>query len=136
MSLEQNKQVVREFLEQMPSGKPEFYALMTEDVTWWVPQGVPLGGLYEGKTGVHKFLTEGVDLYDPSVPITATVLHVVAEGDRVAAQTSVTARTIKGVQYDNQYHWAFRLRDGKVCEVREYVDTKYAWDTLFAPLEA
>jgi ketosteroid isomerase-like protein len=136
VSLERNKEVVREFLVRMPSGAPEFFELMTDDVTWWVPPSVPLGGLYEGKEGVRGFLTDGVDIYDPAVPIVATVEHIIAEGERVAAQTSVTARTLKGLAYDNRYHWAFRLRDGLVCEVREYVDTKYAWDTLFAPPEA
>ena len=84
MSLEHNKQVVREFLELMPSGAPEFYALVTEDVTCWVPPSVPLGGLYEEKAGVRSFLTDGVDIYASAVPIVATVEHVIAEGDRVA----------------------------------------------------
>ena len=40
--------------------------------------------------------------------------------------------TAKGADYRNFYHWAFRVRDGRICAVKEYVDTLYAQRTLFA----
>jgi ketosteroid isomerase-like protein len=47
-------------------------------------------------------------------------------------QLVVDAKTAAGLPYRNDYHFAFRIRDGKLAAVREYVDTKYASELLFS----
>jgi hypothetical protein len=128
---EANKALVRRYLRAMTSGDPALPDLLTEDVTWWVPPSSPLGGLKQGKAAVLELMGSGIGLYDASVPFGIEVETIVAEGEWVALQMVMTARTAKGKPYRNFYHWAFRLRGGRICAVKEYVDTLYAQRMLF-----
>ena len=51
---------------------------------------------------------------------------MVAEGDIVAAEVQMNAKTTKGLDYQNQYVFLFTFRDGKITEFREHLDTRYA----------
>lgn len=128
---ETNKQIVQNYLRAMRSGDPVLPELLTDDVTWWVPPSSPLGGLREGKARVLELMASGIGLYDMSVPFAIEVEAMIAEGDAVAVQLTLCARTAKGAPYRNHYHFAFRLRDGRICAVKEYVDTLYAQRLLF-----
>jgi ketosteroid isomerase-like protein len=75
-------------------------------------------------------MAQGVGLY--AGPLAITIESLIAEGDRAAVQLVIDGRTAKGEPYHNSYHFAFRVRDGRICEVREYVDTLYAQQKLFA----
>ena len=50
--------------------------------------------------------------------------RLIAEGDYVVAQTSGTAETLDGRPYNNTYCWIMKLRDGKIVEVTEFMDTE------------
>jgi ketosteroid isomerase-like protein len=78
---------------------------------------------------VLALMGKGVDLYQ--LPLRVEIEEMVAERDQVAVQLVVEAKTAAGLPYRNDYHFAFRLRDGKLASVREYVDTKYAQELLF-----
>lgn len=47
-----------------------------------------------------------------------------AEGDFVVAQVRGQARKKDGTPYNNTYCHVFRLRDGKIIAVNEYMDTE------------
>jgi ketosteroid isomerase-like protein len=128
---EANKELVWRYLRAMSAGDPSLPELLTDDVTWWVPPSSPLGGLREGKGAVLELMASGVRLYDASVPFRIEVEAMVADEEWVAVQMVMTARTAKGAAYRNYYHWAFRVRGGRICAVREYVDTLYAQRMLF-----
>jgi ketosteroid isomerase-like protein len=128
---EANKDLVRRYLRAMSSGDPSLPGLLTDDVTWWVPPSSPLGGLSEGKPAVLALMGNGIGLYDVTVPFGIEVEAMVADDEWVAVQMVMTARTAKGADYRNFYHWAFRVRDGRICAVKEYVDTLYAQRMLF-----
>ena len=44
---------------------------------------------------------------------------------------TLAGRTASGDPYENHYHFAFRLEDGRIREVREHLDTLYAQQKLF-----
>ena len=129
MGIEENKALVREYFRRMQAGEPTVAEMMTEDVTWWVPQSSELGGTHRGKEAVLALMGKGVDLYQ--LPLRVEIEEMVAERDQVCVQLVVEAKTAAGLPYRNDYHFAFRIRDGKLAAVREYVDTKYASDLLF-----
>jgi ketosteroid isomerase-like protein len=52
-----------------------------------------------------------------------TVIGMVAEGNKVAAEVRSYADLTDGRTYENQYHMLFTLRQGKIVEVKEYADT-------------
>lgn len=60
------------------------------------------------------------------------ILNMTAEADRVAAEVQGHAKTIGGKRYDNQYHFLFHFRDGKICLLKEYLDNQLA-DTVLGP---
>jgi ketosteroid isomerase-like protein len=55
-----------------------------------------------------------------------------ADGDTVALEWRVHARTPDGADYRNAYCGVFVIRDGRIAAVREYLDTQYAAQTLLA----
>jgi ketosteroid isomerase-like protein len=129
VGIEENKALLREYLRRMQAGDATLADLFAEDVTWWVPQASPLAGTHRGKDSVLALMAKGVDLYQP--PLEIEVEELVAERDWVCVQLVVQAKTSAGLPYRNDYHFAFRVRDGRIAAVREYVDTKYASELLF-----
>jgi len=129
MGIEENKALVREYFRRMQAGEPTVAEMMAEDITWWVPQSSELGGTHRGKAAVLALMGKGVDLYQ--LPLRVEIEEMVAERDQVCVQLVVEAKTAAGLPYRNDYHFAFRIRDGKLASVREYVDTKYAQELLF-----
>ncbi len=128
---ESNKALVRRFFEAMAKGDPALPSLLSEDVRWWVPPSSPLGGTQEGRERVLAFMQSGISLYDTGVPFEIEIEQIVGEGEWVAVQLVMRARTARGADYRNHYHFAFRVRDGRICHVKEYVDTLYAQRLLF-----
>ena len=65
-------------------------------------------------------------------PPNFTIVSVTAEGDRVAVEAESHTRLVDGRPYENQYHFLLRFdADGKVIEFKEYLDTLYAFETLY-----
>jgi hypothetical protein len=129
VSTEDTRAVVRRYFDAMQAGSPKLPELLADDVSWWVPPSSPLGGLHQGKAKVLALMAQGVALYDG--PLEITIESLIADGDRAAVQLVIDGRSAKGEPYHNFYHFAFRVRDGKICAVREYVDTLYAQQKLF-----
>jgi hypothetical protein len=129
MGIEENKALVREYFRRMQAGEATVAEMMADDVTWWVPQSSELGGTHRGKAAVLALMGKGVDLYQ--LPLRVEIEEMVAERDQVCVQLVVEAKTAAGLPYRNDYHFAFRIRGGKLAAVREYVDTKYAQELLF-----
>jgi len=131
MGAAENKRLIKTYFERIGTGDPKLPEMLADDVTWWVPPGSDMAGLYQGKAKVLELMGSGVGLYDPTQPMTIDVQEMVAEGSTVCVQLVLSARTAKGRDYRNHYHFVFKLERGKVSAVKEYVDTKYAHDVLF-----
>ena len=105
---------------------------MTEDATWLIPgrrDRMPTAGLYTKERIARLFhamlkqLKEGLRM---------TVLGSIAEGDRVALEVESSGDLKNGRLYRQQYHIVMEFRDGKICAVREYLDTQHAHDVWIA----
>ncbi|MEM9621657.1 MAG: hypothetical protein AAF993_08415, partial [Pseudomonadota bacterium] len=51
-----------------------------------------------------------------------TPTGITAEGDRVAVEAVSSGETLDGKTYNNEYHFLFVCRNGKLTAVREYMD--------------
>jgi ketosteroid isomerase-like protein/nitrite reductase/ring-hydroxylating ferredoxin subunit len=128
---ESNKQAVKQFLELFSSGAvTETMAMMTEDATWWVAGTMPISGTYD-KAQFTRLLS-GV-LETCTGPIRITPKAFTAEGDRVALEAESYTQTRSGRTYNNLYHFVFRVREGKIAGVKEYLDTMHANAVLCTP---
>lgn len=125
MNIEEKKIYVSQFFEYMgdPDQRPKALAMMSKDATWWIP-GIGAWTkeqLAAGMSAADKCFTSKV---------TANVLGITAEGDRVAFESVGQADCINGERYANRYHCLVLFKNDEIVEVREYCDTKYAADTL------
>lgn len=126
MSIADNKQVVLDFFAAGERGDIEAcLALLADDVTWTNVGTTDFSGTYAGKQAVMQ------DLIGPLFAqledgISSTMENLVAEGDVVVVQSSGKARTLDGVPYDNSYCQVMRIREGRICSVKEYFDTELA----------
>jgi uncharacterized protein len=125
------KKLVKTYFKRIQTGDPRLPEMLADDITWWVPPGSDMAGTYVGKAKVLELMGSGVGLYDASSPLVIDVEEMVAEGNTVCVQFVLSAKTAKGRDYRNHYHFVFKIKRGKIAHVKEYVDTKYAHDVLF-----
>jgi ketosteroid isomerase-like protein len=130
MSIADNKQVVLDFFAAGERGDIEAcLALLADDVSWTNIGTTDFSGTYAGKEAVVD------DLIGPLFAqlrdgISSTIENLVAQGDVVVVQSSGKARTLDGVPYDNSYCQVMRIREGRICSVKEYFDTELATRVL------
>ena len=53
-----------------------------------------------------------------------------AEDDRVSVEATSEGKHVSGVMYRNHYHFLFTWRDGKLVEMKEFMDTEKVTDIL------
>lgn len=133
MSAAENKKTVLRFIENLSSGNVDAVtAAFTDDVTWWLPGSLPVSGTFKGKKAIlEDFFGKAFPYFEPGT-LSIQVQSAIAEDNAVAVEWIVKARTAKGRTYENYYHIRFDLHDGKIQAVREYVDSLYAKEVLFA----
>jgi len=124
MSAEQNKEIVRRAIAALSRGDMEgFLADAADEVTLTV-----MGSMFppiQGKQKVLKGLRNSlVARLEGGGAIAMTIENLIAEGDYVAEQARGKARTKDGKDYNNTYCRVWRITDGKVRSVHEYLDTE------------
>jgi hypothetical protein len=72
-----------------------------------------------------EFLATAMSHYEPG-SISLEITGMIAERDQVVLQWTSRARTRAGQPYENGCIGVFTIREGKIQEVREYMDTLYA----------
>ena len=126
----ESKRIVRAYFEALQTGDPVLPELLSDDVSWWVPPGSDYAGLHEGKPAVLAFLGGGVGYYAEDAPMKVEIQSLIAEGKKVACEFTLEATTAAGRAYKNYYHFAFEVEAGRICRVREYLDTHYAHEAF------
>jgi ketosteroid isomerase-like protein len=117
-------QIVKDFFAAMRSGDMQaLLALSSEDIEWIIPgEGWPLAGTHRGHAGLEDLFLKASKTLETSYP---KDFEFVAQGDRVLvigfARGKITAtnRTFED-------HWVFAItvRNGKLTDIREYIDTQ------------
>lgn len=121
---EQNKEIVRRAIAAISRGDMEgFLADAADDVTFSV-----MGTMFppmQGKPKVLKGLRNAlVARLENGGAIAMTIENLIAEGDYVAEQSRGKARTKDGKDYNNTYCRVWRITDGKIRVMQEYLDTE------------
>jgi ketosteroid isomerase-like protein len=124
MGAAENKQLMQHIFGEFDKGNPEpFLANMADDIRWTIIGTTKFSGTYQGKqTVIDKLLTPLIAQLDG--PIRVTAERFIAEGDYVVMQGRGTATTKMGKPYNNTYCLVWRLVNGKVQEMTEYLDTE------------
>jgi ketosteroid isomerase-like protein len=132
MSTEQNKKAAIElFARFTASDIAGVMATMTDDATWLIPgkpDASPAAGLYTKEKISGLFHTM---LGRLKSGLKMTVKSAIAEGDKVALEVESYGELKNGNIYDQRYHFLIEFREGKICLVREYLDTQHAHAVWF-----
>jgi ketosteroid isomerase-like protein len=86
-----------------------------------------------GRAEIMDFLISAGSLYQAATQ-TFSFGNITAEEDRAVLEWRVQGTaTATGKTYDNDYCGVFIIRNGRIADVREYLDTLHASDVLFQP---
>jgi ketosteroid isomerase-like protein len=130
-----SEQVVRTFFALLNAEDLEgVRALLTEDAAWLpMAKNMPGAGEYRGRDViVDEFLKPIRGLFAEGSP-SNEIMSMASKGSLVMVETHGTGSLQDGRRYDNRYAWAFEVRDGKVAELREYLDSLYIVGLFGAP---
>jgi ketosteroid isomerase-like protein len=120
MSIEANKKIVEAYFEAQKSGDLfKGLELLADDATWSVPGAWEMAGTFT-KAQMAKMM-EGLNQFEGGLNFTHH--SVTAEDDRVAVLTVVDAKLRDGRAYHNNIFFLFTIRNGKIQEVTEAVDS-------------
>src|SRR4029078_6873491 len=124
MSIEKNVEVVKNFLAALGRrDKQGLLALSAEDIEWITPgENWPLAGTHRGHAGLAGLLQKANETVETS---SREPPEFIAQGDRVLVVGFATGR-IKATNKTFEDHWVFAItvRNGKLANVREYIDTQ------------
>ena len=124
MSAAENKEIIRTMFAELSKGNADaFLSTLADDVNFTIIGSTKFSGVFKGKAElVAKVLAPlGAQLENG---LTMHVDNLIAEGDNVVLQGRGESTTKSGQAYNNTYAQVFRLENGKVQQVTEYLDTE------------
>jgi ketosteroid isomerase-like protein len=121
--IEKNIQTVKDFFAAIGRGDREaLLALVAQDIEWIIPgEDWPLAGTHRGHAGLAGLL----ETASKSIETSTEPREIVAQGDRVLVVGFARGK-IKATNKTFEDDWVFAItvRDGRLTNIREYVDTQ------------
>lgn len=135
MTVDDNRALIQGVFAELARNNPKPFADAYADDVQWTHAGSSIWSrTITGKQNVLDFL--GFVRAQLVERIRMDVRRILADGDCVVVQAKGNAMTKKGKPYNNDYCLVFRIADGKIAEVTEYIDTELATAVLEAPWPA
>ena len=131
MQTEETRVLIARYLEARGANDAAgLDSMLTDDAEWHLPVSAGAGP-FVGREKVVEALTGGVSgkMFDLST-MKREPWKIIVDGDTAAVQQKLSATTLKGVEYINEYCWVYTCRDGKVARMVEYADTLHAGRVL------
>jgi len=124
----QNKKLVSEFFEHFSNGEiDDAFAIVDDDVSWWVPGDLPFSGT-KSKAEYLQVVGSIQRGFPNGLQLKAT--SMIAEGNKVAVEVESYGEHVNGRKYINKYHFLITIEGGKMIEVREYMDTLHLYQLI------
>lgn len=128
--LERNKEIARQFFAALSVGDARaVIGMYADDFTLWTAGTLPFSGSF---TRAQAEQTMGMIFSAFPEGIAFTISAITAEGDRVAVEAESRGRHVSGKTYNNRYHFLLVIRNDKVAQLKEYLDTMHAHEVLVA----
>jgi len=130
MSAAENKQLMQHIFDELAQGNSRpLVESMADDFCWTVTGSTKWSRTYKGKEAVlgELFATLRSRMADR---IRTIPERFIAEDDVVVVEARGNNTTKSGKPYNNRYCFVFRLANGKLQEVTEYMDTLLVATTL------
>lgn len=114
--------VVKEYMDHMSAGRfAEAFALFSPDAVYTISGKTRISGSFKGLEAINRELGAIIGTYFKSLPA-FTVGDTLVDGDRAAVLLTGTAQGLHGV-YDQNYIFVFRVKDGRIVEKIENLDS-------------
>ena len=114
--------VVEEYWRKLGAGDVGgAMALMAPDVIYEMTGKTPVSGRFHGLAEVNEKLMRPV--FSRIRDLRLVPDEFIGEGARVAVLAHGRAELVSGGAYENRYVFVYGVRDGKIAEVAEYLDT-------------
>jgi uncharacterized protein len=129
----ENKKLMQSVFAELANGNGQpFLDALADDARWTVIGTSQWSGTYEGKQAIidelmRPLFRQFADQY------TARAIRVIAEDDLVVVEPRGQVTTKSRKPYNQTYCYVFRLADGQVRELTEYLDTELVSDALEIP---
>lgn len=133
MTAAENKRLVEAAYAALANGERKPLGdLFADEVSWEMTGTTAWSGRYEGKDTIRKNLLEPLfaqfgDRY------TNRARRIIATDDIVVVECQGRVTTKAGKPYNNTYCLIYRMRDGKIAEITEYLDTALVNEVLAPP---
>jgi ketosteroid isomerase-like protein len=132
MSTSGNKQLLQDIFAALArSDARPFVDAMVDDFRWTMVGSNKWARTYEGKAAVTGELFAA--LRRKMDRITTVAHRFIADGDHVAVEARGANTTRDGRAYRNSYCFVFRIADGKLAELTEYMDSELVTAVLGDP---
>jgi len=117
------------FAEMAKGNIDPFVDAMADDMRWtWMGSG-NLSHTFQGKESVvNELLASVKETLKP--PYQVIPHRFIADGNFVVVEHTGKNTTHEGQPYNNKYCWICRFSDGKLHELREYMDTELVTRTF------
>lgn len=124
METKSNKEIITYIITELSKGNDEpLIESMAEDMQWnWKGSG-QWSKSFIGKTEVLNDLWQNVRTTIKQ-PFEVIVHRIIADGESVVVEMTGRNTTTTEKSYNNNYCWICRIRDGKLHEINEYMDTE------------
>lgn len=135
MSTESNKALLQGIFAELAVGNAKpLRDAMSDDFAWTMAGVAQWSRVFRGKQAVLE------QLFRPlfsrfATPYLNRAERFIAEGEYVVVQGRGQVTTTSGEPYNNAYCFIFRVVDGRLREVTEYMDTELATRALGHPDE-
>lgn len=124
MSAVENKELIRNMFAELGRGNADaFLGAMADDLRYTLIGKTRFSGIFNGKAElISKLLAPLTAALTDGIAVTP--YNLIADGDFVAMQAHGKAMSKNGKPYNNTYCHVFRIVNGKIVEVTEYLDTE------------
>jgi uncharacterized protein (TIGR02246 family) len=126
-----NKALVVEYFRRIQAGDAAGAAdMFAQDGAIILPSKTLLPSETRGRDAIRTLIEPLSEIF-PETGHKVILDLMTAEDDRVAATGHSESVHASGRLYNNHYHFLFIIRDGKILESREYMDTLHMTDVFF-----
>jgi uncharacterized protein len=128
---EANKEIVRAFMAAFSTGNVDrILDCLSDDAEYWISGKIQgMSGSYD-KAALGQLLSGVTQVYTNGA-LTLTPKEMTAEGDRVAAEAESFAELKNGKPTAATTTIFSSSGTEKIQQVKEYLDTKHAYDTFY-----
>lgn len=125
-----NKQLMQHIFNALSAGDDNlFIEAMAEDIRWiWMGSG-QWSQTFTGKKEVIGKLWAAVR-QTLKYPYKVVANNFIADGDYVAVEAIGQNSTPDGKTYHNKYCWICKIVEGRIIELKEYMDTELVTKTF------